>query len=128
MVSLYKIPTDKQCITVLDAGAGSGILSCAFMERLEQFNSIKEIELIGENKNSLKYDYVIGNPPYMKISKNAPEVIAMPEICYGTPNLYFLFAAMGLFNLKDNGEMVYIIPRSWTSGAYSSICKPKQGF
>ena len=25
---------------------------------------------------------------------------------------------MGLFNLKDDGEMVYIIPRSWTSGAY----------
>ena len=25
---------------------------------------------------------------------------------------------MGLFNLKQEGEMVYIIPRSWTSGAY----------
>ena len=25
---------------------------------------------------------------------------------------------MGLFNLCENGEMVYIIPRSWTSGAY----------
>ena len=42
----------------------------------------------------------------------------MPEVCYGTPNLYFIFAAMGLFNLDTNGEMVYIIPRSWTSGAY----------
>ena len=42
----------------------------------------------------------------------------MPEVCYGAPNMYFIFAAMGLFNLKKNGEMVYIIPRSWTSGAY----------
>lgn len=42
----------------------------------------------------------------------------MPSVCYGAPNLYFIFAAMGLFNLKNNGEMVYIIPRSWTSGAY----------
>jgi adenine-specific DNA-methyltransferase len=25
---------------------------------------------------------------------------------------------MSAFNLRDNGEMVYIIPRSWTSGAY----------
>ena len=25
---------------------------------------------------------------------------------------------MSLFNLKENAEMVYIIPRSWTSGAY----------
>ena len=30
----------------------------------------------------------------------------------------FIFASMGLFNLCENGEMVYIIPRSWTSGAY----------
>ncbi len=42
----------------------------------------------------------------------------MPRVCYGAPNLYFIFASMGLFNLKENGEMVYIIPRSWTSGAY----------
>jgi adenine-specific DNA-methyltransferase len=54
----------------------------------------------------------------MKIPKDAPEATAMPEVCYGAPNLYFIFAAMGLFNLQDNGEMVYIIPRSWTSGAY----------
>lgn len=68
--------------------------------------------------NLKKYDFVIGNPPYMKISKDAPDAAAMPEVCYGAPNLYFLFAAMGLYNLTDDGEMVYIIPRSWTSGAY----------
>lgn len=166
MAELYKIPTDKPCVSVLDAGAGSGILSCAFIERLEKFDTVKEIELtcyendenvlvllkdnleycqkhstkvvkyhiqtenyitsqyldfnymIGGNLNPPKYDFVIGNPPYMKIPKDAPEATAMPEICYGAPNLYFIFAAMGLFNLKDDGEMVYIIPRSWTSGAY----------
>ncbi len=74
--------------------------------------------MIGRNPNSSKFDYVIGNPPYMKISKDAPEATAMPEVCYGAPNMYFIFAAMGLFNLKDDGEMVYIIPRSWTSGVY----------
>lgn len=73
---------------------------------------------IGANPNSLKYDMVIGNPPYMKLAKDSPEARAMPDVCYGAPNLYFLFAAMGLFNLNHNGELVYIIPRSWTSGAY----------
>ena len=42
----------------------------------------------------------------------------MSKVCYGAPNLYFLFMAMSLFNLTVNGEMVYIVPRSWTSGAY----------
>lgn len=166
MASLYESPAGKSCIKVLDAGAGSGILSCAFIEWIEKFDNITEIKLIcyendenvlrllkenleyckkcstktikydirtenyitsqylefnsmtKENLNPTKFDYVIGNPPYMKIPKDAPEAAAMPEVCYGAPNMYFLFASMGLFNLKDNGEMVYIIPRSWTSGAY----------
>jgi len=166
MVSLYTIPSDLGKVTILDAGAGSGILSCAFIEQLQNMDSVKEIELtcyenddkvlpllksnlelckkqsnkklvlniisdnyilsqyldfnhmIGGNTEPKKYDFVIGNPPYMKISKDAPEALAMPEVCYGAPNLYFLFASMGLFNLKEHGEMVYIIPRSWTSGAY----------
>jgi len=67
-----------------------------------------------------KYDLVISNPPYFKLPKKAPEAVSMSDICYGTPNIYFLFVAMSLFNLIENGEMVYIIPRSWTSGAYFS--------
>lgn len=166
MAGLYNIPADMKKVRILDAGAGSGILSCAFIERLETLDSVQEIEvtcyendnnvlnllennleycranankkitlkiitdnyilsqyldfnhMIGGNSNPKKYDFVIGNPPYMKISKSAPEATAMPEVCYGAPNLYFLFASMGLFNLQDNGELVYIIPRSWTSGAY----------
>ena len=42
----------------------------------------------------------------------------MPSVCYRTPNLYFLFWAMGIHNLKQDSELVYIVPRSWTSGAY----------
>ena len=166
MAGLYTFPENLSKVCILDAGAGSGILSCALLERLEQIDSVHTIELtcyendknildlleknlqacqenskknieleiitdnyitsqyldfnhmLGGNPNPKKYDFVIGNPPYMKISKDAPEAIAMPEVCYGAPNLYFIFAAMGLYNLVDNGEMVYIIPRSWTSGAY----------
>lgn len=165
MAGLFEIP-NKTEISVLDPGAGSGILSVAFIEKLqsnEKINTINLVcyendsnilELLKENlewvkqqsgkevkysivtenyilsqmaeyngmlfanPDPVKYDVVIGNPPYMKISKDAPEVSVMQDVCYGAPNLYFLFAAMSLFNLKDQGEMVYIIPRSWTSGAY----------
>jgi len=166
MAKLYTIFERKSKVSILDAGAGSGILSCALLERLEQIDSLQTIELtcyendnnilellrenlqtcqenskkdirieiiadnyitsqyldfnhmLGSNPQPKKYDYVIGNPPYKKIPKDAPEATAMSEVCYGAPNLYFLFAAMGLFNLNADGEMVYIIPRSWTSGAY----------
>lgn len=49
----------------------------------------------------------------------------MKDICFGAPNLYFLFMQMSLFNLLDNGEMVYIVPRSWTSGAYFTKFRKK---
>lgn len=68
--------------------------------------------------NPPKYDIVISNPPYFKLAKDSPEAQSMQSICYGAPNIYFLFAAMSLFNLRDNGELVYVMPRSWTSGAY----------
>lgn len=151
MASMYNVPNDIKKISVLDAGAGSGILSCAFIERIEDIDNIQEIELtcyetdsnvltllesnlkycreiskkkitvnilrdnyilsqyldfnhmLGGSPEPKKYDFVIGNPPYMKISKDAPEAAAMPEVCYGAPNLYFLFAAMGVFNLKMEG-------------------------
>lgn len=70
------------------------------------------------NKNPQKYDIIIGNPPYLRVLRNHPAAMAMPKVVHGAPNLYFLFSAMALFNLKDNCELVFIIPRSWTSGAY----------
>ncbi len=69
--------------------------------------------------NSMEqFDLIIGNPPYKKLNKLDPEAQAMSSIVYGSPNLYFLFMAMSIHNLKRDGELVYIIPRSWTSGAY----------
>jgi len=171
MASLFDLDTpniaNKRKLTILDPGAGTGILSIALIERLESYEYIKCIELtcyetdekvldilrenleftkqrsrivinykiitenyitsqsndfnhnnLLEDKESKKFDLIIGNPPYMKIGKDAPEALTMPEVCYGAPNMYFLFTAMSLFNLKADSEMVYIIPRSWTSGAY----------
>lgn len=165
MAGLLMIP-DKKEITILDPGAGTGILSAALVERLQVFESVQEITLVCyendpnvlgllysnlewmakhsdkrmkyqvieanyilnqmEDYNSMlgaasspyKFDLIIGNPPYMKISRDAPEALAMADVCCGAPNLYFLFAAMSLFDLRENGEMVYIVPRSWTAGAY----------
>ena len=166
MADLLAPPAGKESLSVLDAGAGSGILSIALLNRLDEVQEVKEIHLvcyetdekiidllqgnleyaidqlntkvtfeirtcnyitsqnteyngwIGATLQPEQYDLIIGNPPYMKVPRDAPEALSMPDICYGAPNMYFLFAAMGAFNLKNNGEMAYIIPRSWTSGAY----------
>lgn len=68
-----------------------------------------------------QYDLIIENPPYKKLVKDSLEAKSMAEICYGSPNLYFLFWAMGVRTLKEDKELVYIVPRSWTSGAYFEL-------
>jgi len=162
MASLFTIDYSKPEIRILDAGAGTGLLATALVERLRGCgyngrimvvcyeNDPKVLPTLAKNLENLKndlnimyeiridnyltsqnfvsadlfkkeaeeFDMIIGNPPYLKIAKDAPEALAMPEVCHGAPNLYFLFWAMGINNLKDGEEMVYIIPRSWTSGAY----------
>ena len=166
MANLFDFSKANESISILDPGAGTGILSAAIIERLQREERIKKIHLtcyetdlevlpiLALNLNNLKlqskipleteiiqedyilnqandfnenmfanpeprkFDFVIGNPPYLKIAREAPEAGAMSAVIHGAPNLYFLFASMSLFNLKPDGEMVYIIPRSWTSGAY----------
>lgn len=88
-------------------------------------NEIDYNNMLGAEPNPIKFDIIIGNPPYKKIPKDAVEAHAMPDICYGAPNLYFLFTEMALFNLKNDSEMVFIIPRSWTSGAYFNAFRQK---
>lgn len=162
MAELFNIDLTKDHLELLDAGAGTGILSAALLDdifrqgyrgtiHLTCYETDAEVCQILERNlklakqrygidyillkknyitsqcfgvNSLldddkeKYDYIIGNPPYLKISKEASEAKAMSDICHGAPNLYFLFWAMGIHNLRPDQELVYIIPRSWTSGAY----------
>ena len=119
MVGLYNFDEKTGKVSVLDAGAGSGILSCAFIERVETIDSIQEIELTCYENDENVLPLLKRNLEYCKEeTKKKITVNIMPEVCYGAPNLYFIFASMGLFNLCENGEMVYIIPRSWTSGAY----------
>lgn len=65
-----------------------------------------------------KYDIVIANPPYKKLSKSVEESVVMSEVVHGQPNIYFLFMAMSIKLLKSGGEMIFITPRSFTSGAY----------
>ena len=166
MAGMFDLSLLPEHVRILDPGTGSGILSAAIVDRLNEIDTVKTIhltcyetdsevqpllldnlalmgqmsniplryELIKDdyiltqqydfegaliaNPNPPKYDLIIANPPYLRILRNDASAIAMPTVVHGAPNLYFLFASMSLFNLKQDAEMVYIIPRSWTSGLY----------
>lgn len=80
------------------------------------FNIINENFILFDHTE--KYDCVISNPPYFKLNKHSVEAMHMDYVVHGQPNIYMLFMAKSAELLKDNGEMIFITPRSFTSGLY----------
>ena len=64
-----------------------------------------------------KFDYVILNPPYYKINPGQLPP-AWLDIVPKTPNAYAFFISAAFHALKHQGQVVWISPRSFTSGKY----------
>ena len=73
--------------------------------------------LFFEPKNTI-YDIVISNPPYFKISKEDKRAIVAKSMIWGQPNIYSIFMMVATKLLKEYGELIFITPRSFTSGNY----------
>lgn len=169
MAGMFDI--NKSSFNILDPGAGIGMLSAAFCERLLNLrkacsicldayetdsklipylekmlkkckatleekghvfkykiiekdfilnnpNYLNKKTLFGTEIQPIYYDYVISNPPYYKLNKNSPQSQIMNEFVSGQPNIYSFFMALSLEMLKDDGQMVFITPRSFCSGLY----------
>lgn len=67
------------------------------------------------------FDIVISNPPYFKISIDDKKAIAAKVVINGHPNIYAIFMALSAKLLKENGELIFITPRSYASGGYFKI-------
>jgi adenine-specific DNA-methyltransferase len=68
--------------------------------------------------HSQGFHIVISNPPYFKLNKANHIVRGFESIINGQPNIYMLFLARAAELLADGGELIFIIPRSFTSGSY----------
>ena len=66
----------------------------------------------------LLFDVVIANPPYFKISKSSLPLAKFKDIISGQPNMYYLFMAISAKLLNEDGQMIFITPRSFCSGLY----------
>ncbi|MEN6350522.1 MAG: Eco57I restriction-modification methylase domain-containing protein [Syntrophomonas sp.] len=70
---------------------------------------------------SNRYDFVLCNPPYHKISADSPEAQVMSSLIKGQPNIFPLFMALSTQLLKPHGIMVFITPRIFCSGSYYQL-------
>ena len=85
----------------------------AHAETLRSFDGLFPCQSATED-----FDSVISNPPYFKISKTDARASAASAVVHGQPNIYALFMAVSAALLRENGDFVFITPRSFTSGPY----------
>jgi len=93
-----------------------------FPEVAISFDIHEENYLVWANKNfetvKERYDLVISNPPYFKLNRGDINIQATDKFVKGITNIYAGFIVASIRLLKPDGEMIFIVPRSFTSGLY----------
>lgn len=69
-------------------------------------------------KPDRKFDLVIGNPPYGKVTLSPDLRLAYKESLYGHANLYGLFTDLALRWARKGGVIAYVTPTSFLAGEY----------
>ncbi|MCF7811693.1 N-6 DNA methylase [bacterium] len=115
-------------------------LDLGYNSHMRDKSDLKDLKNSLENRNGIprfRFDYVIGNPPYVSYNECAKQHLLIINLIkegkvgmndlYGLnlnsipgklksyppkPNLYAFFIALGLGLLKDNGKLCYIIPQT----------------
>lgn len=72
-----------------------------------------------------KYDLIITNPPYFKLNKEDERTVAAKPIISGQTNIYTIFLMISVRLLAEYGKLIFITPRSFTSGSYFKLFREK---
>lgn len=76
------------------------------------------IRLATTKPSKQRFTHAILNPPYKKISSQSDHRKMLRSVGIETTNLYSAFVSLALRELRDKGELVAIIPRSFCNGPY----------
>ena len=93
-------------------------------ERIKSLTFKNSVNIIHQDfikfESSVKYDLIIGNPPYFVLEKGYKISKKMEPYIYGRPNIFGLFIIQAISMLAPNGILAFIIPKSFLNSAYYS--------
>jgi len=131
-IELVAYETDASLIPILEQSL-SYLQVWATNKGIEITSSIYNEDFILHNADCLKeigdlfaipiepFDIIISNPPYFKLPIDDKRAIAAKIVVNGHPNIYAIFMAISAKLLKENGELIFITPRSYASGGYFKV-------
>lgn len=67
------------------------------------------------------FNIIVSNPPYFKLPIDDKRAVAAKAVVNGHPNIYAIFMAISARLLKENGQLIFITPRSYASGSYFKL-------
>jgi len=119
------IPFSEQSLSYLtkwSAGKGIEIKTKLFSEDFILHNAVcfKETDDLFSQPVE-PFDIIISNPPYFKLPIDDKRVTVAKVVVNGHPNIYAIFMALSARMLKENGELIFITPRSYAAGGYFKI-------
>ncbi|MBK9256911.1 MAG: Eco57I restriction-modification methylase domain-containing protein [Saprospiraceae bacterium] len=89
------------------------------LENANALNKNQILSLFEETKKvTANFDIIISNPPYFKLSSDDKRAIAAQNLVSGQSNIYSIFMGIAAKLLSENGELIFITPRSFASGNY----------
>lgn len=95
-----------------------GINSCRF--------DILHGNTLSVNRFDGKMDYVIGNPPYVRVHNLEDSFDSVKSFSFangGMTDLYLVFFEIGLKMLTKGGKLCYITPSSWTNSIAGQVMR-----
>ncbi|MDP4196935.1 MAG: N-6 DNA methylase [Bacteroidota bacterium] len=81
-------------------------------------NVLQETSNLDGSQDEKLYDVIISNPPFFKLSKEDARHSLVSHLIAGQINIYSVFIFIASKMLKENGEMIFLIPRSFCAGNF----------
>ena len=119
--SLYSYLNDslKQCKALCEKN------KIQFSSKIVKKDFIKDIILQLKDDKKKLYIHIIINPPYKKINYFSKVYQILKKANIQSVNLYNAFITLSVKVLQENGEMVFISPRSFCNGPYFQSFREK---